>query len=139
MATVTNKAIGKTPTWTDKLQFMIHGSEATIRILVSDRLASHDSNNEKQIFVTASVDLKRFLGAGSAKDSYSNWYDLMCDGNNVGQMQLCFEFSGRPLTEAEHGYEKMANLTHQFDYIYEQWAHHTATCAWHKTHGENLR
>ena len=30
MGTFTNKAIGKNPTWTDNLQFIVHGSETNI-------------------------------------------------------------------------------------------------------------
>jgi hypothetical protein len=138
MATTSNKGLGQTPSWTDNLQFIIYGNELSIKVLVSDRLASHDSSSENQIFVTANIDLTRFLDRGHARGTFSNWYDLMCDGKIIGALHLMFDFQQRTLTETESAFQGVGGLSHQFDYVYEQWANHSEKCAWHQHHAETF-
>lgn len=107
MATTTNKGLGHTPSWTDNLQFFIYGDELSIKVLVSDRLASHDSSSEAQIFVTANIDLTRFLDRGHARGTFSNWYDLMSDGKIIGALHLMFDFHQRALTETESACQRL--------------------------------
>jgi hypothetical protein len=125
MGTVTNKSIGKNPQWHDELQFLIHGELDTIKIAMCDRLAAH-GEKDLNLFIETEINLVKICGGTGkrARETYSDWYDLHRDGQNVGVVHLSFKFQQHALSAEEFAMKDM-EMVHQYDYLFTQ-------MHWHK-------